>query len=93
MVTARQEDGGMAMLVSIDYGGMLTDICVCAGSQVWHIKTLTTPHDLGPVPVRRAGQGVRPPWPPGAGAAPLVQAAGVLPATVEGSCFTMAGAG
>lgn len=51
----------MAMLVSIDNGGTLTDICVCAGSQMWHIKTLTTPHDLEPVPVRRAGQGGRPP--------------------------------
>ncbi len=36
----------MAMLVSIDNGGTLTDACVIYGSQVFHAKTLTTPHDL-----------------------------------------------
>lgn len=36
----------MAMLVSIDNGGTLTDACVIYGSRVFHAKTLTTPHDL-----------------------------------------------
>ncbi|MCX7170906.1 MAG: hydantoinase/oxoprolinase family protein [Proteobacteria bacterium] len=36
----------MAMLVSIDNGGTLTDACVIYGSKVFHAKTLTTPHDL-----------------------------------------------
>jgi len=34
------------MLVSIDNGGTLTDACVIYGDQVFHAKTLTTPHDL-----------------------------------------------
>jgi N-methylhydantoinase A/oxoprolinase/acetone carboxylase beta subunit len=36
----------MAMLVSIDNGGTLTDACIIYGSNVYHAKTLTTPHDL-----------------------------------------------
>ncbi len=36
----------MAMLVSIDNGGTLTDACVIYGAKVFHAKTLTTPHDL-----------------------------------------------
>ncbi len=36
----------MAMLVNIDNGGTLTDICVSDGDQVWRTKTLTTPFDL-----------------------------------------------
>ncbi|TAL91204.1 MAG: hydantoinase/oxoprolinase family protein, partial [Rhodanobacter sp.] len=36
----------MAVLVSIDNGGTLTDACVIYGSKVFHAKTLTTPHDL-----------------------------------------------
>lgn len=36
----------MAILVSIDNGGTLTDACVIYGDQVFHAKTLTTPHDL-----------------------------------------------
>jgi N-methylhydantoinase A len=36
----------MTLLVSIDNGGTLTDICVSDGGQMWHVKTLTTPHDL-----------------------------------------------
>lgn len=36
----------MAMLVSIDNGGTLTDACVIYGTKVFHAKTLTTPHDL-----------------------------------------------
>ena len=36
----------MAILVSIDNGGTLTDACVIYGEQVFHAKTLTTPHDL-----------------------------------------------
>jgi N-methylhydantoinase A/oxoprolinase/acetone carboxylase beta subunit len=34
------------MLISIDNGGTLTDACVISGDQVFHAKTLTTPHDL-----------------------------------------------
>lgn len=34
------------MLISIDNGGTLTDACVIYGGQVFHAKTLTTPHDL-----------------------------------------------
>lgn len=36
----------MSMLISIDNGGTLTDACVIYGAQVFHAKTLTTPHDL-----------------------------------------------
>ncbi|MGQ0620835.1 MAG: hydantoinase/oxoprolinase family protein [Panacagrimonas sp.] len=36
----------MAMLISIDNGGTLTDACVIYGAEVFHAKTLTTPHDL-----------------------------------------------
>lgn len=36
----------MAMLISIDNGGTLTDACVIHGAQVFHAKTLTTPYDL-----------------------------------------------
>jgi N-methylhydantoinase A len=36
----------MGMLISIDNGGTLTDACVINGEQVFHAKTLTTPHDL-----------------------------------------------
>jgi N-methylhydantoinase A/oxoprolinase/acetone carboxylase beta subunit len=36
----------MGLLVSIDNGGTLTDICAFEGSKVYHAKTLTTPHDL-----------------------------------------------
>src|SRR5579862_729720 len=34
------------MLISIDNGCTLTDACVIYGAQVYHAKTLTTPHDL-----------------------------------------------
>ncbi len=34
------------MLVNIDNGGTLTDICVTDGDRVWRTKTLTTPFDL-----------------------------------------------
>jgi N-methylhydantoinase A len=34
------------MLINIDNGGTLTDICVIAGAQVYRTKTLTTPYDL-----------------------------------------------
>jgi N-methylhydantoinase A/oxoprolinase/acetone carboxylase beta subunit len=34
------------MLINIDNGGTLTDICVMDGSLVHRTKTLTTPHDL-----------------------------------------------
>ncbi|MFC3053161.1 hydantoinase/oxoprolinase family protein [Kordiimonas pumila] len=36
----------MGLLVSIDNGGTLTDICAFDGNKVVHAKTLTTPHDL-----------------------------------------------
>lgn len=36
----------MGLLVSIDNGGTLTDICAFDGEKVLHAKTLTTPHDL-----------------------------------------------
>ena len=36
----------MGLLVNIDNGGTLTDICVMAGANIWRTKTLTTPHDL-----------------------------------------------
>jgi N-methylhydantoinase A/oxoprolinase/acetone carboxylase beta subunit len=36
----------MALLVSIDNGGTLTDACGFDGARVYHAKTLTTPHDL-----------------------------------------------
>ncbi|AZI36616.1 hydantoin utilization protein A [Caenibius tardaugens NBRC 16725] len=36
----------MGLLVSIDNGGTLTDICAFDGTKVLHAKTLTTPHDL-----------------------------------------------
>ncbi|MBL6749850.1 MAG: hydantoinase/oxoprolinase family protein [Nevskia sp.] len=36
----------MAMLISIDNGGTLTDACVIYGAKVFHAKSLTTPHDL-----------------------------------------------
>ena len=38
-------DGG-GMLINIDNGGTLTDICVVQGRKVWRTKTLTTPYDL-----------------------------------------------
>ena len=34
------------MLINIDNGGTLTDICVVEGRKVWRTKTLTTPYDL-----------------------------------------------
>jgi len=36
----------MGMLINIDNGGTLTDICVVDGANVHRVKTLTTPHDL-----------------------------------------------
>ncbi|WP_417592159.1 hydantoinase/oxoprolinase family protein [Parasphingorhabdus sp.] len=36
----------MGLLVNIDNGGTLTDICAFDGEKVVHAKTLTTPHDL-----------------------------------------------
>lgn len=36
----------MGLLVNIDNGGTLTDICAFDGERVLHAKTLTTPHDL-----------------------------------------------
>ena len=36
----------MSMLISIDNGGTLTDVCVIYGAKVFRAKTLTTPHDL-----------------------------------------------
>lgn len=36
----------MGMLINIDNGGTLTDICVIDGTQVYHTKTVTTPYDL-----------------------------------------------
>ena len=36
----------MAMLISIDNGGTLTDACVIRGSETYRAKALTTPHDL-----------------------------------------------
>ncbi|MCX7168804.1 MAG: hydantoinase/oxoprolinase family protein [Proteobacteria bacterium] len=36
----------MGMLINIDNGGTLTDICVVDGANVRRVKTLTTPHDL-----------------------------------------------
>ncbi|MCX7169296.1 MAG: hypothetical protein NTY41_03135 [Proteobacteria bacterium] len=36
----------MGMLINIDNGGTLTDICVIDGERVLHTKTLTTPYDL-----------------------------------------------
>ena len=36
----------MGLLVNIDNGGTLTDICVIDGANIWRTKTLTTPHDL-----------------------------------------------
>jgi len=36
----------MGLLVNIDNGGTLTDICAFDGKKVVHAKTLTTPHDL-----------------------------------------------
>ncbi len=34
------------LLINIDNGGTLTDICVIGASQVWRTKTVTTPYDL-----------------------------------------------
>ncbi len=34
------------MLINIDNGGTLTDICVIDGARVYRTKTVTTPHDL-----------------------------------------------
>ena len=34
------------LLISIDNGGTLTDVCVIDGDLVYHTKTLTTPQDL-----------------------------------------------
>lgn len=36
----------MGLLINIDNGGTLTDICVFQGADVWRTKTLTTPFDL-----------------------------------------------
>lgn len=36
----------MGLLVNIDNGGTLTDVCAFDGTKVYHAKTLTTPHDL-----------------------------------------------
>ena len=36
----------MSILVSIDNGGTLTDVCATGPEGVTHVKTLTTPHDL-----------------------------------------------
>lgn len=36
----------MGLLVTIDNGGTLTDICAADGEKLVHSKTLTTPHDL-----------------------------------------------
>jgi N-methylhydantoinase A len=36
----------MGLLVNIDNGGTLTDICAFDGEKIYHAKTLTTPHDL-----------------------------------------------
>lgn len=36
----------MGLLVSIDNGGTLTDVCATDGISTIHAKTLTTPHDL-----------------------------------------------
>lgn len=36
----------MGLLVSIDNGGTLTDVCATDGVSTIHAKTLTTPHDL-----------------------------------------------
>ncbi len=36
----------MGLLVSIDNGGTLTDVCATDGSATHHVKTITTPHDL-----------------------------------------------
>ncbi len=36
----------MRLLVSIDNGGTLTDVCATDGKTTVHTKTLTTPHDL-----------------------------------------------
>ena len=36
----------MGLLVNIDNGGTLTDICVSEGATIWRTKTLTTPADL-----------------------------------------------
>lgn len=36
----------MRLLVSIDNGGTLTDVCATDGARTVHAKTLTTPHDL-----------------------------------------------
>ena len=36
----------MGLLVNIDNGGTLTDICVADGPKIYRTKTLTTPFDL-----------------------------------------------
>ena len=36
----------MGLLVNIDNGGTLTDICVSDGAELWRTKVLTTPFDL-----------------------------------------------
>jgi N-methylhydantoinase A/oxoprolinase/acetone carboxylase beta subunit len=36
----------MGLLINIDNGGTLTDVCVVDGDKVAHTKTLTTPYDL-----------------------------------------------
>lgn len=36
----------MGLLVNIDNGGTLTDLCAFDGERIVHAKTLTTPHDL-----------------------------------------------
>jgi N-methylhydantoinase A/oxoprolinase/acetone carboxylase beta subunit len=36
----------MGLLVTVDNGGTLTDVCAFDGRRLYHTKTLTTPHDL-----------------------------------------------
>jgi len=47
-VPTQDDRGGSAvgLLVSIDNGGTLTDVCATDGVSTIHAKTLTTPHDL-----------------------------------------------
>jgi N-methylhydantoinase A/oxoprolinase/acetone carboxylase beta subunit len=40
------EETQVGLLVSIDNGGTLTDVCATDGARTVHAKTLTTPHDL-----------------------------------------------
>ena len=36
----------MDLLINIDNGGTLTDVCVIDGARIVRTKTITTPHDL-----------------------------------------------